>query len=183
MVRMLLSLCWSLFYSLFWVESVDSAILICCHVTICTCALLLFQHNAQMLLACNHIIHSIVDSSLPLPPPSSNLTKYLMKPCNAPTCGLSLAVWVVSLWASPVLGKVHDGMTIMCMTNSTIIQDQAFLSWQQATRHPWSRATCIYVQTFKCHDTETRNGEQIRNTDVATCNRREFRELKYLLAH
>ena len=33
---------------------------------ICTCALLLFQHNAQMLLACNysHIMLNIIDSSL-----------------------------------------------------------------------------------------------------------------------
>jgi len=54
-----------------WVESwsVDSAILICCHVTNCTCALLLSQHNAQILLACNdfHIMLSIIDSSLLTP--------------------------------------------------------------------------------------------------------------------
>ena len=42
-IRMSLSLCWSLFYSLPSVGSVDFAILICCHVTICTFALLLFR--------------------------------------------------------------------------------------------------------------------------------------------
>ena len=53
--------------SLLWVESVDSAILSCCHVVVCACALLLFRHNAQTLLVCNcsHIMLCILDSSLP----------------------------------------------------------------------------------------------------------------------
>ena len=53
-------------HSLLWVESVDSAILICCIMMICACALLLFWHNAQVLLVCNysHNMLSIIDSSL-----------------------------------------------------------------------------------------------------------------------
>ena len=43
-----------------------SLTLICCHVTMCACTLLLFRHNALMLLACNfsHIMLCIIDSSL-----------------------------------------------------------------------------------------------------------------------
>ena len=53
---------------------------ICCHVKICPCTLLLFQHNAQMLLACNysHIMLSIIDSSqvVAILPAGSTYLKY-----------------------------------------------------------------------------------------------------------
>ena len=133
MVRMSLSSCWSLFYSLLWIESVDSAILICCHM-ICTCT---FYHSSMIVLKC---FWPAITPILWTPQVLDNALTWTSNPN-------------IHLRATEVHGALHFGRWYKLHTNHVVLTLTNRRGWNRLRWWIWSFTFRVFFSRSFSHST------------------------------